>query len=158
MSRRPLRRRAAAFSLRVALCVPLAACGLPADEEGPRQLRDAPSNRSTLGDLFGVSADPNVTLEVNRYLWQASLEVLNFLPLDSADPFSGVLDFGFGVPPGGGQAYRATVLVQDPALDARSLNVAISSRAGPADPDTVRAVEDAILTRARQIRLRDEGF
>jgi len=140
------------------LCLPLAACGaVPANEGGPRALEDDRQG-STFGDLFGLSDDPNVTLEVNRYIWQASLEVLDFLPLESADPFSGVLDFGFGVPPGGGQAYRATVLVQDPALDARSLNVSLATRAGAADPDTVRAVEDAILTRARQLRIRDGGL
>ena len=141
----------------VALCLPLAACGIGPNERGPEALADDREG-STLGDLFGVNDDPNTTIEVNRYLWTASLEVLDFLPLESADPFSGVLDFGFGVPPGGARAYRATVLVQDPALDARSLNVALATRAGPADPDTVRAVEDAILTRARQLRIRDQGL
>ena len=58
-------------------------------------------------------------------------------------------------PPGGGPAYKATVLMQDPALDARSLKLALVTRSGPASPATVRAVEDAILTRARQLRIRD---
>src|SRR5690606_17552852 len=111
--------------------------------------------RRTIWDLFSNSADPNTTVEVNKYLWQASLEVLNFLPVQSVDPFSGVIVTGFGTPPGGGRAYRATVYVQDPALDARSLKVALVTSSGPADADTVRAVEDAILTRARQIRIRD---
>lgn len=110
---------------------------------------------STLWDLFGNKDDPNVTVEVNKYIWQASLEVLNFLPIESVDPFSGVIVTGYGTPPGGGRAYRATVYVQDPALDARSLKVALVSRSGPVSADTVRAVEDAILTRARQLRIRD---
>ena len=62
---------------------------------------------------------------------------------------------GFGTPPGGGQAYRATVYVQDPALDARALKVALATRNGPVSAATSRAVEDAILTRARQLRIRD---
>ncbi len=111
--------------------------------------------RSTIWDLFGSQDDTNITIGVNKYLWQASLEVLNFLPVQSADPFSGVLVTGFGTPPGGGRAYRATVYVQDPALDARSLKIALVSQAGPVDAATVRAVEDAILTRARQLRIRD---
>jgi uncharacterized protein with FMN-binding domain len=74
------------------------------------------------------------------------------------DPFSGVIVTGFGTPPGGGRAYRAAVLVNDPALDARSLNVALLTSAGPASPATIRAVEDAILTRARQLRVRDGGL
>ena len=43
----------------------------------------------------------------------------------------------------------------DPALDARSLRVALQSRGGPVGRETQRAVEDAILTRARQIRIRE---
>ncbi|MEM9438165.1 MAG: DUF3576 domain-containing protein [Pseudomonadota bacterium] len=92
------------------------------------------------------------TVAVNRYIWNASLDVLSFLPIQSVDPFTGVIVTGFGTPPGGSRAYRATVLVNDPALDARSLSVAIVTRSGPASPATVRAVEDAILTRARQLR------
>lgn len=110
---------------------------------------------SLLGDLFVNDDDPNTTLEVNKYIWNASLDVLNFLPIQTADPFSGVIVTGFGTPPGGRSAYRATVFVRDPALEARSLNVAIATRSGPASTETVRAVEDAILTRARQLRIRD---
>jgi len=112
-------------------------------------------SKSRLRDIFRNSDNPNTTLEVNRYLWAASLEVLNFLPIDSVDPFSGVIVTGYGTPPGGGRAYRATVLVQDPALDARSLKLSLQSKGGAVDPATVRAVEDAILTRARQLRVQD---
>ncbi|TDL78392.1 DUF3576 domain-containing protein [Palleronia sediminis] len=114
--------------------------------------------RETIFDLFLNADDPNVTVEVNRYIWNASLQVLDFLPLETADPFTGVLVFGFGRPPGGGQAYRATVYVQDPALDARSLNVAVASTSGPVSVDTARAIEDAILTRARQLRVADAAL
>jgi len=110
----------------------------------------------TIWSLFKNADDPNTTVEVNKYLWQASLEVLNFLPIESVDPFTGVIVTGYGVPPGGGRAYRATVYVQDPALDARSLKVSLQSRGGaPVAVETQRAVEDAILTRARQLRIRD---
>ncbi|MGR3511396.1 MAG: DUF3576 domain-containing protein [Paracoccaceae bacterium] len=110
---------------------------------------------STFADLFTNIDDPNTTIEVNKYLWNASLDILNFLPIQSADPFSGVIVTGFGTPPGGGRAYRATIFVRDPALEARSLNVALATRNGPAPTATVRAVEDAILTRARELRIRD---
>ncbi len=114
--------------------------------------------RETIWDLFANVDDPNTTIEVNKYLWNASLDILNFLPIQTADPFAGVIVTGYGTPPGGGRAYRATVFVRDPALDARSLNVAIATRSGPAPTETVRAVEDAILTRARQLRIRDMGL
>lgn len=111
--------------------------------------------RGTIWDLFNPTDDPNVTVEVNKYIWNATLDVLNFLPIEAADPFSGVIVTGFGVPPGGGRAYRATILVQDPALDARSLNLSLQSRSGAVSQQTVQAVEDAILTRARQLRVAD---
>ena len=41
------------------------------------------------------------------------------------------------------------------ALDARSLKVALATQGGPVDAATQRAVEDAILTRARQLRIQD---
>lgn len=111
--------------------------------------------KSSFFDLFKTRDNPNTTVEVNKYIWNAALDVLNFLPIQSVDPFSGVIVTGYGTPPGGGRAYRATIYVQDPALDARSLNVALATRSGPASAATTRAVEDAILTRARQLRIRD---
>ncbi|MCT8158476.1 DUF3576 domain-containing protein [Pseudoruegeria sp. SHC-113] len=147
-----------AVSLAFAGLTALAACGASTDPED-YWVRDDPvggaPGESTFSDLFLNIDDPNITLEVNKYIWNASLDVLNFLPIQSADPFSGVIVTGFGTPPGGGRSYRATIYVQDPALDARSLNVALHTQSGPASPDAVRAVEDAILTRARQLRLRD---
>ncbi|KMK68739.1 DUF3576 domain-containing protein [Puniceibacterium sp. IMCC21224] len=114
--------------------------------------------KSTFLDLFRERPDFGQIGSVNKYLWNASLEVLNFLPVQSVDPFTGVITTGFGTPPGGGRSYRATILVSDPALDARSLNISIQTQSGPADAATVRAVEDAILTRARQLREADSRF
>lgn len=112
-------------------------------------------NRSTIFDLFDNRDDPNTTVAVNRHLWNATLEILDFMPIEAADPFSGVIVYGFGTPPGGGTAYRATVHITDPALDARALRVALQSRGGAVGRETARQVEDAILTRARQLRIRD---
>jgi hypothetical protein len=117
-----------------------------------------PERQSTVWDLFSNAQPPSTTVEVNKYLWNASLEILDFLPVQTVDPFSGVIVTGFGTPPGGGRAYRAAILVNDPALDARSLNVALMTSGGPASRETIRAVEDAILTRARQLRIRDRGL
>ncbi|WP_323005193.1 DUF3576 domain-containing protein [Pseudorhodobacter sp.] len=113
-------------------------------------------NGSSFWDLFNKSDDPNTKVEVNKYIWNASLDILSFLPVETVDPFTGVIVTGYGVPPGGGQAYRATIYVQDPALDARSLKLSLQTRGGASvSRDTQRAVEDAILTRARQLRIRD---
>jgi hypothetical protein len=95
-------------------------------------------------------------VKVNKYIWNASLDVLNFLPIQSVDPFTGVIVTGYGTPPGGGRSYRATIYVQDPALDARSLKLSLQGSNGASvAPETVAAVEDAILNRARQLRIAD---
>ena len=112
---------------------------------------------TSIGDLFKPSNTGQV-LNVNKSLWHASLEVLDFLPVQSVDPFSGVIVTGYGVPPGGGRSYRATVYIRDPALDARSLHVSMQTKGGPVSAGTVRAVEEAILTRARPLRPSDAKF
>lgn len=127
---------------------------------GNRQAQpQAVERRETIWDVFSDRRNPNDTVAVNKYLWNASLDVLNFLPIQSIDPFTGVIVTGYGTPPGGGRAYRATVKIADPALDARSLKLSLEGAGGAAvAPDTVRAVEDAILTRARQLRIRDGQY
>lgn len=128
---------------------------------GGAQLRalgeDNGPNQPSLLDSF-ISPDQNINIRVNRFLWNASLETLGFLPLESADPFSGVMVFGWGRAPGSSRLYRATVLVQDPALDARSLKVSVQTRGGPASAEVQRRIEDAILTRARQLRVRQNNL
>lgn len=162
-------RRAARLSFTLMVVAGLAACGgasAPGSVGsagsglggGQRQQAAAPvqQRESTLWDLFSNRRNPNDAVAVNRYLWNASLEVLNFLPVQTVDPFTGLIVTGYGTPPGGGRSYRATIKVSDPALDARSLKVSLEGAGGSAvAPDTVRAVEDAILTRARQMRVRD---
>ena len=140
----------------------LAGCGNQEGNLAQREARSAAlgptTERESIFDLFLGVDDPNRTVEVNKYIWTAAQEVLDFLPLETADPFSGVLVYGYGTPPGAGQAYRATIFVQDPALDARPLNVAMATRGGPVTPATTQAIEDAILTRARQLRLGDAAL
>jgi hypothetical protein len=141
----------------------LVSCGNRGTGDGsgntPPNVSNSPSaqqpGESTIWDLFKKDSG-DVTIKVNKYIWNASLEVLNFLPVQSVDPFSGLIVTGYGTPPGGGRAYRATIYIKDPALDARTLNVAMQTRNGRSvSASTIRAVEDAILTRARQLRIAD---
>ena len=113
--------------------------------------------RQTIFDVFNTEGSSN-PVKVNRYIWQASLEILDFMPVETIDPFSGIIVMGYGTPPGGRTAYRATVHVSEPALDARSLRIALATKNGPADVKTMRALEDAVLSRARQIREADSKF
>ena len=154
------------FLVLAAAMLALSACGsrqAPVETRSAEEIIDTERGRefeegSSIWDIFRRNRDEQVT-QVNRYIWQASMDVLDFPPVQSVDPFTGVIVTGYGTPPGGGRAYRATVYVSDPALDARSLNVALQTRDGrPVATGTQRAVEDAILARARQLRERDAGF
>lgn len=164
--------RAARLTVTMMMVAGLAACGGgsgsgPASSSGfgsgggggQKANAAQPARESSVWDLFANRQNPNDAVAVNRYLWNASLEVLNFLPIQSIDPFTGMIVTGYGTPPGGGRSYRATIKVSDPALDARSLKVSLQGANGSAvAPETVRQVEDAILTRARQMRVRDSGL
>ena len=110
-------------------------------------------DNGNLGALFKGGGDEIGS--VNKYLWQASIEVLSFLPINSADPFSGIIMFGKGKAPGSSQFYDATVYISDPALDARSLSVTVRSSDGTISLAAKREIESAILSRARQLRLKE---
>ena len=155
--------QSALTGMTLALVMLLSACstldGLSgAVSDTPSALKSTASeadSESTIWDVLNTNQS-TTPVKVNRYIWQASLEVLDFMPIESIDPFSGIIVMGYGTPPGGRTAYRATVHVSEPALDARTLRVALAIRNGSASAETMRALEDAILFRARQIR-RDDG-
>jgi hypothetical protein len=155
--------------LKAALTV--ASLGLVAGCNGDRELqaqradeRRAVENEisdESIFDLFRNQSQPDRQVAVNRYLWQASLDVLSFLPIEGADPFSGLLVTGWGRVASDGGVYRVTVYISDPSLDASALKVAgfrqAGGRAVPVDAAANSALEDAILTRARQLRIAEAG-
>ena len=120
-------------------------------EQGFRLFRRAPQAAGPVGSAIGV----------NAYLWRASLDTLSFMPLQSADPFGGIIitDW-FSNPERPDERFKATVYILDTRLRADGLNVAIhrQTRVGgnwsdaATTPSTEEAIENAILTRARQIR------
>ena len=112
------------------------------------------NERETIWDVFNREATRE-PVKVNRYIWQAALDILDFMPIETIDPFSGVIVKGFGVPPGGKTQYRATIYVIDPALEARSLRVSMQTKSGPVNAATMKEIENAILSRARQMRKAD---
>ena len=140
------------FALAVLLALSLAAC---AGKEGTETPKKQDEKRNTIWELFDNKDDPHTSFQVNKYIWNATLEVLDFLPIETIDPFTGVIVTGWGTAPGSNVAYRATIIVKDPALDARSLRISLATKNGPASAETVREVENAILTRARQLRVAD---
>lgn len=108
------------------------------------------------------SAD-SASIGVNGYLWRASLDTLAFMPLASADPYGGVIitDW-YSAAETPNERFKATVYILDTRLRADGLNVTISKQTSngaggwvdtAASPQTETDIENAILTRARQLRL-----
>ena len=104
------------------------------------------------GQLFPYngSAQAQTGAQTNP-MWIASFEILDFLPIVSANLKNGLIVTGYGTPPGGQLEYRATVLISDMAIDASALKVSLETRSGPVDPLVVEGIEKAILNRARQV-------
>jgi len=110
-----------------------------------------------------AKSTPTATIGVNGYLWRATLDTLAFMPLQSADPYGGVVITDWYVnPEKPNERFKATVYILDSRLRADGLNVTIFKQvsdgaggwtaAGAAD-QTSTDIENAILTRARQLRL-----
>lgn len=109
-----------------------------------------------------AAASP-VGIGVNGHLWRASLDTLSFLPLLTADPWGGVINYDWYTDPSSpNERFKATVFILDSRLRADALNVTVNrqvrNEAGEwvdarVTPQTETDLENAILTRARQLRL-----
>ena len=145
--------------LPVLLCVlalPLSACGSS----------DTAATNMDTGATIIASGNNRLTLGVNSYLWHATLDTLAFMPLASADPYGGVIitDW-YSAPQNPDERMKLTIYILDRRLRADGIKVAVfrqtRSQSGWVDaqvnPDTATKLEDAILTRARELRLASES-
>lgn len=101
---------------------------------------------------------------VNAWLWRASLDTISFMPLASADPFGGVIITEWYEPPESeGERFKLNAFIQDKQLKANAINVKVFrqvKRGGQwqdadVSKDMARDLENAILTRARRMRVAD---
>jgi len=123
------------------------------------------SSGRTLLHPFRSTPDPVANqpqLGVNSYLWRATLDTLNFMPLASADPVGGVvISDWYAAPDKPDEHMKLTVYILDRRLRADAVRVAVFRQVrgnnGWADamtnPDTGIKLENAILARARELRL-----
>ena len=121
------------------------------------------------GGLFGpknTSKDDGggTGVAVNAYLWRASLDTINFIPLVSADPFGGVIITDWYTPaetPNERMKVQVTILDRELRADGVRVSVFKQQTApkggnwvdAQVDPRTQIDIENAILTRARQLRI-----
>ena len=162
--------------------VVLAACGVPRTANVPEKVADnvyvpaddfdADANR-IFGEeglrLFGGRDDLDsgggggAGIGVNSFLWRASLDTLSFMPLSSADPFGGVIITDWYAPPETpGERFKMTVYILDRRLRADGIRVALFRQQrndarewadSTVNPISRTELENAILTRARQLRI-----
>jgi hypothetical protein len=100
---------------------------------------------------------------VNGYLWRATLDTLAFMPLVSADPYGGtVITDWYSNPEKPDERFKCTVYILDSRLRADGLKVSVFKQMrdptgnwvdSPTAAQTETDIENAILTRARQLRL-----
>jgi len=106
---------------------------------------------------------PTEGITVNGYLWRASLETLSFMPLVDANPGAGALITDWYVNPDvPDERMKVSVFILGPKLRADVLRVVVvrqeRNEAGiwvnqSVKASTQRQIEDAILARARQLRI-----
>jgi hypothetical protein len=138
-----------ALILLVGLSLGLAACGKSAGSPSAAY----PSERGGKNEA---------AIGVNSFLWRASLDTLAFMPLSSVDPFGGVIitDW-YANPDVANERFKMTVYILDRRLRADGVKVAVFRQVksgsnwadAPSNPDTAVKLENAILTRARQLRV-----
>jgi len=161
--------------LAAALTLALAACGAPQADSASRGSRhDANSPQRQLTSLLGErglnlgglptedQGGGGSGIAVNSFLWRASLDTIAFMPLASADPFGGVIITDWYSPPESpGERFKVNVYILDRQLRADGIRAAVFRQrlAGgqwaeaPVDKATTTELENAILTRARQLRV-----
>ena len=156
-------RGVAAGVLALSVVVGVSACG---STKGPKTFTTQSDEPGFNPFKFGRSKQAPAAsgaIGVNGFLWRASLDTLAFMPLASADPYGGVIvtDW-YSNPEKPDERFKATVYILDTRLRADGLNVTIFKQVkdasgawsdSPATEQTATDVENAILTRARQLRL-----
>lgn len=123
-------------------------------------------------DIFGGSTankpDSNAGIGVNAFLWRASLDTIAFMPIASADPFGGVIiTEWYSAPDAPNERIKLNVYIRDRDLRADGVKVSVFRQTkdahgewadAPVTPTTGSSLENAILTKARQIRLAQKDF
>ena len=160
----------------VALTMALTACGSTAGDSLPRGSKNdaaAPQNQReslfgerglNLGGLYGDDKDKAGSgIAVNSFLWRASLDTIAFMPLASADPFGGVIITDWYTPPDTpGERFKINVYILDRQLRSDGIRASVFRQRldannqwaeAPVDKGTTIELENAILTRARQLRV-----
>ena len=98
---------------------------------------------------------------VNAYLWRAALDTLSFMPLQSADPFGGVIITGWWqTRTNPNEQFKVTVYILSSALRSENLKMAIFRQTehngqwtnDSVDSKLITSMENKILLHAIELR------
>lgn len=135
------------------------------------------ARKSAKGKLFGTdfllfgapkhnhssAANTNISPTVNGFLWQASLDVLSFTPLAAVDSKGGVIvSDWYTAPETPNERIKVTIYIMCQQLRADGLKVTIHKQMrgktdwvnANVDSDVAIEIENLILSRARQLRVK----
>ncbi len=115
-----------------------------------------------LARIVYSQSDDGDGIGVNSFLWSASLQTLDFVPIEVTDSSGGVIETEwYNHPDIPTERFRIRVTILDSRLrsDAIRLNLFKQVYSGDlgwvntqADPESETRIENAILTRARELR------
>lgn len=160
-------------TLALALVLACAACsGADEDTNYPKEdkIKRAESRGSLSGEtglvIMGETSKEdsgNSPIGVNSFLWRATLDTLAFMPLASADPFGGVIitDW-YEDPKVAGERFKVNAVILDRTLRADGIKITVFKqklegstwRDQKVDSSLARKLEDTVLTRARQLKIK----
>lgn len=130
--------------------------------------------RDSRGSLFGENAFKFSTkkerdssdangVNVNAFLWRASLDTVSFMPLASADPFGGVIiTEWYSLAEAPHERTKITIKIMGRELRASGIKVDFFRQVKDENgewisqaisEENIQQLEDAILTRARELRI-----
>ncbi len=139
---------------------------VPVDKEDQRKLgfgtifgddflTFGPGKKSKGGQLMAPT--------VNPYLWRASLDIISFMPLASADAMGGVIVTDWYVTPQNqNERLKTTIFITDQVLRADAIKVIVYKQiklkdggwaSATSNPAVANELENIILTKARQLRI-----
>jgi hypothetical protein len=159
------------------LALLLSAC--QSGKDVPMPMSRDETRKESFGKLFGPEAlafgapkkgwsnQATAGMRVNPFLWSASIETLSFMPFASSDAVGGVLvtDW-YSSASAPNERMKVTVHIKDTVLrpDALSINIHKEIKASQGTwvaaqvtPEMTRQLEDIILTKARELTIKNKG-
>jgi len=123
-------------------------------------------NSKTRADTPGGGGGGGSGIGVNAFLWRGALDTLSFLPLNSADPFGGVIITDWYTPAdASGERFKATAYILGRELRSDGIRVSLFRQVNhggrwvdaPVSGTVQAEFENKVLDRARRLREQATG-